>query len=44
VTSDWQAWREDVPWMTLYFTVAVWFSIAIPHVPIWSGKEGKPPD
>jgi hypothetical protein len=33
VTRDWAAWREDVPWLTLYFTVAVWISIAFAHVP-----------
>lgn len=33
VTRDWAAWREDVPWLSLYFTVAVWISIAFAHVP-----------
>jgi hypothetical protein len=33
VTPDWAAWRVDVPWLTLYFTVAVWISIALAHVP-----------
>ena len=33
VEPRWEAWRADVPWMTLYFTVAVWISIAITHAP-----------
>jgi hypothetical protein len=33
VSRDWQAWRNDVPWLSLYFTVAVWISIALPRVP-----------
>ncbi|MGC3980679.1 MAG: hypothetical protein QM808_05415 [Steroidobacteraceae bacterium] len=28
-------WREEIPWMTLYFTVAVWVSILLPHAPSW---------
>lgn len=33
VTHNWSAWRDDVPWLSLYFTVAVWISIALAHVP-----------
>jgi hypothetical protein len=33
VTRDWDAWGQDVPWLSLYFTVAVWISIALAHVP-----------
>ena len=33
VTREWAAWHDDVPWLTLYFTVAVWISIALAHVP-----------
>jgi len=33
VRRDWLAWREDVLWLTLYFTAAVWASIALPHAP-----------
>lgn len=28
-------WRQEIPWMTLYFTVAVWVSILLPHAPGW---------
>ena len=33
VVRDWTAWRDDVPWLSLYFTVCVWVSIALVHVP-----------
>lgn len=28
-------WREEIPWMTLYFTAAVWISISLTHIPGW---------
>src|SRR5262249_18008090 len=33
VTFAWEAWRAEVPWMSLYFSVGVWCSIALVHVP-----------
>jgi hypothetical protein len=33
VTHDWAAWRDDFVWLSLYFTAAVWASIALAHVP-----------
>lgn len=33
VTHSWQQWRTEVPWMSLYFSVAVWMSIAFTHLP-----------
>jgi hypothetical protein len=33
VERDWAKWREDALWLTLYFTVAVWISIALPQIP-----------
>ncbi len=36
VSFDWTIWREEIPWMTLYFTVAVWVSILLPHAPSWN--------
>jgi len=33
VEHDWDQWRGDVLWLTLYFTVAVWISIALAHAP-----------
>lgn len=34
-------WRMEIPWMTLYFTVAVWVSISLAHVPGWINGSGK---
>jgi hypothetical protein len=42
VARDWAAWREDVPWLTLYFTLAVWVSIALAHLPPFAPASGGP--
>ena len=39
VTRDWARWHEDAVWLTLYFTVAVWISIALPQVSRLSGTR-----
>ena len=28
-TLAWEVWREEVPWMTLYFSIGVWTSLAM---------------
>ena len=33
VTYDIQDWKEEIPWMSLYFSIAVWTSIALCYVP-----------
>jgi hypothetical protein len=33
VTFAWEEWRTEIPWMTLYFSVGVWCSIALVHAP-----------
>ena len=33
VNFDWQVWHDEIPWMTLYFTAAVWVSIYLTHAP-----------
>lgn len=33
VTHDWAHWQSEVVWMTAYFSVAVWLSIGLIHVP-----------
>lgn len=35
VSHDWTHWKTEVVWMTLYFSVAVWCSIGLAHVPAW---------
>jgi hypothetical protein len=29
VTRDWSAWRNEIAWMSLYFSVGVWISIGL---------------
>ena len=32
VTHQWRDWREEIPWMTIYFSVGVWMSLALANV------------
>ncbi len=40
VNFDWQVWREEIPWMTLYFSIAVWISLALAHAPVIQSNVG----
>jgi hypothetical protein len=40
VTFDWEQWRSEITWMSLYFTVAVWVSLVLVHVPRWNLGQG----
>jgi hypothetical protein len=44
VSHDWAHWRSEVVWMTLYFSVAVWISIALAHVrlPLREARRPRP--
>jgi len=33
VERDWAQWRQDAAWLTPYFTLAVWLSIALAYAP-----------
>jgi hypothetical protein len=33
VSHRWQDWKNEVVWMSLYFSVAVWISISLVHAP-----------
>ena len=33
VSQQWQVWKSEVIWMSLYFSIAVWLSIAFIHLP-----------
>jgi hypothetical protein len=33
VSQQWQVWKGEVLWMSLYFSIAVWLSIAFIHTP-----------
>jgi hypothetical protein len=35
VSYKWQDWESEVVWMSLYFSVAVWLSIALVHAPFF---------
>jgi hypothetical protein len=39
VAHGWQAWRTEIPWMSLYFTVTVWASIALMNLPRLHGTH-----
>ena len=43
ITFAWEAWRTEIPWMTLYFSLAVWCSIALAHVPLFAPKPAFEP-
>jgi hypothetical protein len=34
VSHEWKDWQHEIAWMTLYFSVAVWFSISLIHAPL----------
>ena len=34
VSYRWEDWKSEVLWMSLYFSVAVWISIALIHAPV----------
>jgi hypothetical protein len=34
VSNRWEDWKTEVMWMSLYFSVAVWLSIALVHAPL----------
>lgn len=41
VSHQWQDWANEVVWMSLYFSVAVWLSIALVHAPL-PARSGEP--
>jgi hypothetical protein len=38
VTHAWEEWRAEMPWMSLYFSVGVWSSIALVHASRFASK------
>jgi hypothetical protein len=42
VTFAWEEWRTEIPWMSLYFSVAVWCSIALVHAPRFEPRVPRP--
>jgi hypothetical protein len=33
ITRRWSDWREEVPWMSLYFSGGVWLSLTLMRAP-----------
>lgn len=42
VSFDMAKWREEIPWMTLYFTVTVWVSMAFAYAPSFKEAAKRP--
>lgn len=42
VSHRWQDWRNEVVWMSLYFSVAVWMSIGLVHAPLAARAPSEP--
>jgi hypothetical protein len=43
VSHRWQDWQHEIAWMSLYFSVAVWLSIALVHAPV-PARRSAPDD
>jgi hypothetical protein len=43
VSHDWAHWRSEWPWMTAYFSVAVWLSIALTQWPQLNRRAAETP-
>jgi hypothetical protein len=43
VTYEWSEWTDEVAWMTLYFSVGVWLSIAFSHAPLRAARAAARP-
>ena len=46
VSHRWADWKNEVAWMSLYFTLAVWISISLVHAPQARGRfaaDGRKP-
>jgi hypothetical protein len=39
VSYRWEDWKSEVVWMSLYFSVAVWLSIALVHAPVSEARS-----
>lgn len=39
VSRRWGDWKSEVVWMSLYFSVAVWISMALVHAPVFEARD-----
>ena len=37
-TRRWEDWRQEIPWMSLYFSTGVWISIGLVRAPRFESK------
>lgn len=44
VDFSWNSWYQEIPWLTLYFTLAVWMSLSLAHAPGWYQGSHKKKD
>ena len=42
ISYQWNDWKSEVVWMSLYFSVAVWLSIALIHAPRFEADIAQP--
>jgi hypothetical protein len=42
VSHRWEDWKNEIAWMSLYFSVAVWLSIALIHAPLLLESRAAP--
>lgn len=42
VSDSWEVWKTEVTWMSLYFSLAVWLSIALVHLPRLRAAPRRP--
>jgi hypothetical protein len=43
VSHRWQDWKSEIAWMSLYFSVAVWISIALVHASVREARLPRLP-
>jgi hypothetical protein len=41
-TRSWDAWHTEMPWMGLYFSIAVWLSLSMMRAPLGAGSASEP--
>jgi hypothetical protein len=39
VTGSWSDWSQEIAWMSLYFSVAVWVMVSLTHAPAYGARQ-----
>lgn len=42
VTRRWEDWRDEVLWLSLYFTLGVWISLGLVHLRLPAARDARP--